>query len=152
VMSLAPWAQPVAISTNKARGGVSGHHVRYVPPSDLRALLSLHRHQLLFWCRFLIGESFRSGRDPAVAHPAWRTGRSPRGLGHHRPLCGVLVCPRSRFARLGWCCHSSRLVHDPAHTAHGAPRYAGAAGQTRRAIARTQSGKQLAHKNRRRGT
>jgi hypothetical protein len=27
---LAPWAQPVSISTNKARGGVTGHHVRYV--------------------------------------------------------------------------------------------------------------------------
>jgi hypothetical protein len=27
---LAPWAQAVSISTNKARGGVTGHHVRYV--------------------------------------------------------------------------------------------------------------------------
>jgi acid phosphatase family membrane protein YuiD len=32
-------AQPVSVSTNKARGGVTGHHVRYVLAGGLAGII-----------------------------------------------------------------------------------------------------------------
>ena len=76
----------------------------------------------------------------AIRHSLTRLGE----LAAHPGAYGIIVIYAVLWfvldrASLDWHGVATRgLVHDPAHTTHGAPRYAGAAGEARRVTARAQ--------------